>query len=149
MNSTIVTHPRVEPHAHHAADYRAGVLAGLAAGIAMVPVMMAMTTFMMRMGPWPAAKMAWSLVAGKEVIQPGFELVPVLGGTIVHLALSAAFGLVFAWLASVIPMTLVGLGAIYGFVLYLTNILTIPKLFPDWGWPHVSDERHDARRHGR
>ena len=132
MNSTVVIHPGVERRDRHAADYRAGLLAGLAAGVAMVPVMMAMTTFMMEMGPWPAAKMAWSLVAGKEVIQPGFDLVPVMGGMIVHLMLSAAFGLVFAWLGVVIHIGLAGLGAIYGLVLYVTNILMIPKLFPEW-----------------
>jgi hypothetical protein len=114
------------------ADPRAGLLAGLVAGLAMVPLMMAMTTFMMGMGPWPAAKMAWSLVAGKEVIRPGFEMGPVMGGMMVHLMLSAAFGLVFAWLASVVHVGLVGLGALYGFGLYVTNILIVPKVFPGW-----------------
>ena len=133
MNTTAVSpHPGAEAHVARRADYRAGLLAGLVAGIAMSPVMMAMTTFMMKMGPWPAAKMAWSLVQGPEVIRPGFELVPVMGGMAVHLMLSAAFGLVFAWLASVIPMGLLALGTLYGFGLYLTNILLIPTVFPGW-----------------
>lgn len=127
--TTISNHPEIRTHDAH---YRAGVIGGLIAGIAMVPVMMAITSFMMNMGPWPAAKMAWSLVAGKEVLQPGFALVPVMGGMAVHVVLSVAFGLAFAWLGSAVPASLVALGALYGFGLYLTNIIAIPKLFPAW-----------------
>jgi hypothetical protein len=114
------------------ADYRAAVLAGLAAGLAMSPAMMAVTTFMMHMGPWPAAKMAWSLVAGKDVIRPGFELVPVMGGMMVHLALSTAFGLVYAWLTTIVRIGLVGLGVLFGVALYLTNIVIVPSVLPGW-----------------
>ncbi|MBA2304638.1 MAG: hypothetical protein H0W08_18675, partial [Acidobacteria bacterium] len=64
--ATVSPHSDVSARAHHA-DYRAGILSGVVAGIAMVPIMMAMTTFMMGMGPWPAAKMAWSLVQGADV----------------------------------------------------------------------------------
>jgi hypothetical protein len=132
MNTTVASpRPGVEPHVRRA-DYRAGLLAGLVAGIAMSPVMMAISTFMMGMGPWPAAKMAWSLVQGPDVIRPGFELVPVMAGMAVHLMLSAAFGLVFAWLASLIPMGAVALGTLYGLGLYVTNILLVPTLFPGW-----------------
>ncbi len=132
MNAeTVSPHADVSGRAHHA-DYRAGILSGVVAGVAMVPIMMAITTFMMGMGPWPAAKMAWSLVQGADVIKPGFELVPVMSGMLVHLMLSAAFGLVFAWLASVVPMGLVALGTAYGLGLYVTNILLVPTVFPGW-----------------
>ena len=132
MNAaTVSPHSDVSARAHHA-DYRAGILSGVVAGIAIVPIMMAMTTFMMGMGPWPAAKMAWSLVQGADVIKPGFELVPVMGGMVVHLMLSGAFGLGFAWLASVVPMGLVALGTAYGLGLYVTNILLVPTVFPGW-----------------
>ena len=128
-------HPRVEgnvPAATRAADYRAGALAGLAAGVAMSFIMMALTTFMMNMGPWAAPKMAWSLVTGPEVIRPGFEMGPVMGGMVVHLGLSTMFGLVFAWLASVVPLGDVALGMLYGFGLYVTNLVLVPKLLPGW-----------------
>ena len=120
-------HPAVRP-----ADYRAGALAGLGAGIVMSFVMMALTTFMMNMGPWAAPKMAWSLVAGADVIRPGFEMGPVMGGMMVHLGLSAMFGLVFAWLASVAPLGDYALGTLYGFGLYLANIVLVPSLLPNW-----------------
>ena len=132
MSTTALPHQQDIGSHVQGADYRAGILGGLVAGVAMVPVMMAITTFLMKMGPWPAAKMAWSLVAGKEVIAPGFEFTPVVGGMVVHLLLSAAFGLVFAWLASLLRMSPVTLGALYGFGLYLTNIIAVPKLFPAW-----------------
>ena len=125
----------VEPHVPattRAADYRAGALAGLAAGVAMSFVMMALTTFMMNMGPWAAPKMAWSLVAGADVIRAGFQAVPVMGGMMVHLGLSAAFGVLFAWLAAVVPLGDIALGTLYGFGLYVTNIVLVPKLLPGW-----------------
>jgi hypothetical protein len=114
------------------ADYRAGVLAGLVSGVVMAMIMMAMTTFMMHMGPWAGAKMPWSLVAGKEAIRPGFELVPVMGGMMVHFALSAIYGLVFAWLAARTGMGLGLLGALFGFALYVLNIVVIPSLAAGW-----------------
>jgi hypothetical protein len=94
--------------------------------------MMAMTTFMMHMGPWPAAKMAGSLVAGKDVIRPGFDLVPVMGGMMIHLALSAAFGLVYAWLTTIVRVGLVALGLLSGLALYVTNIVIVPSVLPGW-----------------
>jgi hypothetical protein len=135
MNMGTTVHPRARhelPAEVRAADYRAGLLAGLAAGVAMSFVMMALTTFMMNMGPWAAPKMAWSLVAGKEAIRPGFETVPVMAGMIVHLGLSALFGLVFAWLGSIVPLGDVALGIVYGFGLYVTNIVVVPQLLPGW-----------------
>ena len=114
------------------ADKRSGILAGLAAGLAMSVVMMAITTFVMAMGPWAAPKMAWSLVAGKDAIRPGFELVPVLGGSLIHLALSAAYGLIFAWLSPHVAMRPALLGALYGFLIYVVNIVAMPAIAPGW-----------------
>lgn len=87
---------------------------------------------MMGMGPWAAPKMAWSLIAGKDVIRPGFEMVPVLGGMVVHLGLSALFGVAFAGLASVVHWSDVALGTLYGFGLYVTNIVLVPQLLSGW-----------------
>jgi hypothetical protein len=114
------------------ADYRAGVLAGLVSGMVMAMIMMAMTTFMMHMGPWAGAKMPWSLVAGREAIRPGFELVPIMGGMMVHFVLSAIYGFVFAWLAGRTGMGPGLLGALFGLALYVLNIVVVPKLAPGW-----------------
>jgi hypothetical protein len=132
MNTTVASPHTGTGSRVQRVDYRAGLLAGLVAGLAMTIPMMAMTTFMMDMGPWAAPKMAWSLVAGKEVIVPGFELVPVMGGVVVHLGLSAVFGLAFAAVASVMGVSGPLWGLLFGFGLYLTNILAIPRLLPGW-----------------
>lgn len=129
----MTTHVATHHHAPTAtADYRAGALAGLGAGVVMSFIMMAMTTFMMGMGPWAAAKMAWTLVAGKEVMRPGFELVPVMGGMAVHFGLSALFGLIYAWLTTWLHMGYATLGFLFGLGLYVTNILIVPTVFPEW-----------------
>jgi hypothetical protein len=112
------------------ADYRTGLVAGVAAGLATTPLMLIGGPLLLDMDPWAAAKMPWSLLAGEDVIRPGFEWRPVLGGLAVHLALSALFGLVFAALASLLPGTSVLWGAAFGFALYVTNILVAPKLLP-------------------
>ena len=132
MATTVQPGVTRHPAAARVADYRAGALAGLAAGVVMSFAMMTLTTFMMNMGPWAAPKMAWSLLAGREAIRPGFEMGPVMGGMMVHLGLSAMFGLVFAWLTSVVSLGNVALGALYGFLLYLTNIVLVPRLLPGW-----------------
>jgi hypothetical protein len=111
------------------ADYRAGLLAGLAAGLATTPFTMAGATILMDLDPWAAQKMAWSLVAGKEVIRPGFELVPVMGGFAVHETLSGLFGLAFAVLASVSSASSL-MAALFGSGLYVMNMLAAPKLLP-------------------
>jgi hypothetical protein len=113
-------------------DYAAGVTAGLAAGAVLSVILMAQMTFLVGFDPWAAAKMSWSLVAGPEVIRPGFEAGPVLGGLAVHFGLSAIYGFVFAWLAAhnAVPEGL--LGAMWGAVIYLANIVVIPAVFPRW-----------------
>lgn len=115
-----------------AADYRAGLLAGLAAGLAMSVVMMAIVTFVMGMDPWAAPKLAWSLVAGKEAIRPGFEPLPVMGGMVIHFGLSGVYGLVFAWLAAQLKPGAALLGAAYGFAIYVVNIVILPVALPGW-----------------
>lgn len=129
---TYVASPSEQVEPAVGADYRAALLAGLLAGVAIAPIIMAMTTFAMGLGPWAGPKMAWSLVEGREVIRPGFELVPILGGTAVSLAMSGACGLAFAWLFSVARLGYAFLGALYGFGLYLVNIVAIPKAFSGW-----------------
>lgn len=51
----------------------------------------------------------------------------------VHFVLSAIYGLAFAWLAGRTGMSLGLSGALFGFALYVLNIVVIPKLAP--GWP--------------
>jgi hypothetical protein len=148
---TSVASPTGHVEASASADYRAGLLAGLLAGTAIAPIMMAMTTFLMDLGPWAGPKMAWSLVEGKEIIRPGFEVVPILGGTAVSLAMSGAFGLAFAWLFSVARLGYAFLGALYGFGLYLVNIVVVPKVFPGWAGhmfpPDVTTHAWSAGEH--
>jgi hypothetical protein len=113
-------------------SYAAGLAGGLLGGLAMSFIMMAQTSFLLGMDAWAATKMAWSLIAGADVIRPGFEAGPILGGLFVHFGLSAVYGLVFAWLAAHTAMDEPTLGALFGFAVYVVNIVLLPVLLPHW-----------------
>jgi hypothetical protein len=131
MPNTVVireTIPEVRGHP----DYAAGVLAGVVGGVALSLLLTLSAVLLMGTDIWAPPKMAFSLLAGPDVIRPGFEVGPVVGGLLVHFGLSILFGLLFAWLSAGLPMGPATLGALYGFVLYTTNIIFVPNLFPGW-----------------
>jgi hypothetical protein len=110
----------------------AGATGGFVAGMVLSVMLMAVAAFVLHMGVWAAPKMAYSLLAGPEAIRPGFERVPVLVGMGVHFTLAIAYGLFFAWLATVLPMELSALGALFGIALYLQNLVIQPSITPHW-----------------
>ncbi len=127
---TTIAHVRPERVVLVRPYYRTGLLTGLVAGMALSVVLMAQTTLLMGLDPWAATKMAWSLLAGPDVVRPGFELLPVVGGTLVHFGLSALYGLAFAWLAIRSSTNDVVLGVFLGVALYALNVLALPSIFP-------------------
>jgi hypothetical protein len=126
MPHTIVFRDAI-PHVRPRPDYAAGAIGGVVGGFALSVLFLAQSTFP-GFGIWAAPKMAYSLLAGPEVIRSGFEAGPVLVGVAVHLALSMFYGFVFAWLAAEVPMDLGAMGALFGFCLYALNIVILPAL---------------------
>ena len=71
-----------------------------------------------------------------------------MGGMAIHFGLSAAYGLFFAWLQSLATVGEAALGALFGFALYVVDILMVPRVLPGMGRPHVTTQRDDARDPG-
>ncbi|PPK98155.1 hypothetical protein CLV92_102308 [Kineococcus xinjiangensis] len=110
-----------------------GAVGGLAAGAVFAAVTM---WFMVSMGQ-PATMplmMIAAIVQGQEALAAG-TAGPALG-VLVHMALSLAFGLVFAAATARIRSnaTIAVLGAVYGVLLYVVNFLVLaPLVFPWFG----------------
>src|SRR5262245_50986885 len=72
-----------------------GALAGLAGGLAMVPVA-ALISFGQSQNIWLEAKeIAVVLLGPQAAAQPGFAALPILVGTLIHLAISMLLGALF------------------------------------------------------
>jgi len=131
MPNTVVIRETLHEVRQHP-DFAAGVFAGVVGGLALSVLFTASSTLLMGADVWAPPKMAFSLIAGPDVVRSGFELTPVLGGLVVHFGLSILFGVLFAALSVGLPLGPATLGAVYGFVLYTTNIVFVPSLFPRW-----------------
>ncbi len=108
-----------------------GIIGGIIAGVAMA--MVAMVWMMLAgAGFWKPMDLIASILLGKSAISAGFQMVPELVGMMIHLMLSAAFGLVFAFFVS---RTSWSSGAItaaalaYGLLLWIVNVVIIDTLF--------------------
>jgi uncharacterized membrane protein YagU involved in acid resistance len=126
MPNTVVIR-EILPEVRRHPDYAAGVFAGVVGGLALSVLLTISSMLLMGTDVWAPPKMAFSLIAGPDVIRPGFEAAAVVGGLIVHFSLSILFGLLFVWLSAGLPMGPATLGAVYGFALYTTNIVFAPR----------------------
>jgi hypothetical protein len=134
---------------------RQGVRGGLVGGGAFVLVgaVLARSDYGTSAGLW-SLRLAASLLHGPAALDPDARLGPVLvTGTLIHLALSALFGLGFAilvaprrWLRRFLPV-LLGAGALYGLGLWLINVYAIAPTY-GWTWaPEVASPLAQAMAH--
>lgn len=114
--------------------WRAAAYAGLIAAVVSLVVETPIFWFVADQPPWVAARMAAAMVLGPEVLSPpaAFDVSLVAVATMVHLALSVLYGLVFA---CIVPgksaLAAAGFGLCFGLALYLINMHGIaPVLFP-------------------
>ena len=104
-----------------------GILGGIVAGIAMAMVAMVWMALAGE-GFWKPLSVIASILMGKGVISGSFELIPDLVGMMVHLLLSAVFGLAFTFVVRNIPWPSVGvIGAAiaYALLLWIVNVRVI------------------------
>src|SRR3954453_18138125 len=97
-NTVVIRETLLEVRRHP--DYAAGMFAGVVGGLALSVLLTVSSMLLMGTDVWAPPKMAFSLIAGSDVIRPGFEAAPVLGGLVVHFGLSILFGLLFVWLSA-------------------------------------------------
>ncbi|MEN9938429.1 MAG: hypothetical protein RLZZ387_5008 [Chloroflexota bacterium] len=116
---------------------RAGAIAGLAGGIAMA-IVGAMISFAIQESIWQTPKEIAAFLFGQAAAAtPGFDAAPVIVGSLLHLALSALFGIGYALLISrVLRITteygapVVG-GLVYGLAIWLVAyFVVVPLLNP-------------------
>lgn len=113
-------------------DIRAGVLAGLIAGL--VFLVMEMVLVAMTGGsPWGPPRMIAAIGMGEGVLPPPatFDLTIVLVAMVIHFALSALIGLVWALRfgrLGMLPALVVG--AVLGLLIYVVNFYGMTAVFP-------------------
>ena len=93
-----------------------GIVAGLI-GVVVVAIVMAITALAKGQDIWLGAKGAGAPFLRERAMQPGFDLLAVLVGTISHFAVSIVWGVLFALVAYGLtkPVT-IPLGAVWGIV---------------------------------
>jgi hypothetical protein len=113
-----------------------GALAGLAGGLAMA-IVAALLSASIGQDIWHEPKRIAAVVYGPAVASPGFELGPVLVGTLIHLLVSALLGAIFGivtrrWLHLTSDFgTPVLAGLIYGLMIWMAAyFVVLPLLNP-------------------
>jgi hypothetical protein len=126
----------------HRINYRAlaarGAWAGVLASLIMVAIAaVAAPLIEANTDAWSFPKVVSSIVLGEEAASPlaGFDALPVVLGLLLHLAIGAFFGAVFACIVGfldveeTVPVVLAGI--VYGVIVFLTTYVMIGQLlFP-------------------
>lgn len=118
-----------------AADWKKGALAGIVAGIVFVALEMIAVGVIMGGSPWGPPRMMAAIVLGKGALPPPatFDAGIVFVGMVVHFALSAIFGVIFAFAANrmckgTLHATIAG--AIFGLAIYVVDFYGLTTVFP-------------------
>jgi hypothetical protein len=112
-----------------------GALGGIAAGIVFAMFEMIVSAFMM--GPaafFMPLRMIGAILVGPAALEPGYSLwMAGVAGLVVHVVLAVIYGGVFALVFGGLRSASadIGIGALYGFALWLLNFYVIaPAAFP-------------------
>ncbi|MCA1660719.1 MAG: hypothetical protein LC648_00555 [Novosphingobium sp.] len=111
------------------------IVAGLIAGLVFVMMEMVLVATVGGGSPWGPPRMMGAIVLGPEVLPPPatFDTGIVAVGMIVHFALSALLGVIFALIAGRLALSraaLLALGTVFGLVVYAVNFYGFTALFP-------------------
>src|SRR5262245_45187355 len=102
-----------------------GIVAGLVAGLLLALFMLVMN-LLARQDIWVGMKSAGIPFLGEAATRPGFDVIPVVVGVATHLAISAAWGLVFGMLFyGLSKIATVLLGALWGVVIWFTMLYVV------------------------
>ncbi len=126
-----------------------GAIGGLLAGIIFALFEMAVAAVKMGVldAAWMPLRMIGATVLGEDALMPGYSLAKAATtGLLVHMMLSALFGVAFAVLLVVLPALkrsapwLVGAATAYGLLLWLVNFYVIARV-AGWDWfPDGADQ---------
>lgn len=125
-------------------DWGAAALAGVIGGAAFVGLELILDLLLVRGAFARQVRMTAAILLGDDVLPSvsGFHMGVILAAIGVHLAFSAAYGLILAWLIlrlEVAAAEVVGLG--FGLALYLVNFYGFSEIFPwfreERGWASI------------
>jgi hypothetical protein len=115
-------------------NWSAAIWSGLAGGMAFLVLEMFMVPLFLGGSPWAPAHGISAIVLGKGVLPPSpptFAWNVFLAAMVIHLALSAIFGLIVVWIVHRWEMgTAVLVGAVLGLLLYFVNFYVMTGVFP-------------------
>jgi uncharacterized membrane protein YagU involved in acid resistance len=111
------------------------VVAGLVAGVIFMIAEMVLVGTVGGGSPWGPPRMIAAIAMGKDVLPPpaSFDLVVVMVGMLVHFALSAFLGVIFALIADrFVTSTMIGIaaGTVFGLIVYALHFYGMTALFP-------------------
>ncbi len=124
-----------EPTARPPIDWFAAAWAGVIAGLVFLVLEMLLVSLVMGESPWGPPRMMAAIVLGQGVLPPpaDFAWRPALTAMVVHLPLSAAYGLLVGALVrrhGMAQALLVGL--VFGLAIYAVNFYLIAPLAFPW-----------------
>ncbi len=105
-----------------------GLVAGLIGGIAMAMVVM-LVSAVMGMGFWAMPQMISGLVLGSQAAMAG-GATAILVGLVVHMMLSAVYGLIYAWIVNAVTHEFWLTGIAFGIVLWVVNFYGFGSFWP-------------------
>ncbi|MGI8943223.1 MAG: hypothetical protein ACR2FJ_03120 [Qipengyuania sp.] len=114
---------------------RSGIIAGLIAGLVFMILEMVLVATVGGGSAWGPPRMIGAIVLGREVLPPPatFDLGIFLVAMLIHFALSAVLGVLFAMVALKMRLSntmMIVLGVVFGLLVYLINFYGFTALFP-------------------
>jgi len=111
------------------------VVAGLIAGVVFMIAEMVLVGTVGGGSPWGPPRMIAAIAMGKDVLPPpaSFDLGVMMVGMLVHFALSAVLGVIFALIADrFVTSTIVGIaaGTAFGLIIYALHFYGMTAFFP-------------------
>lgn len=112
-----------------------GAVAGLIAGLVFLVLELVLVPLALGGPLWGPPRMMAAIAMGDGVLPPPatFDAGVVLVGMLVHFALSAVLGVIFAWLAKASGLSggmLLLAGAVFGLLVYIVNFYGLTAIFP-------------------
>lgn len=121
---------------HYAVNWSAAVCAGIVAGVLSTVVQISLWSVFSDALPtllFRDARLAAAIVMGRGVLPPpaSFDWSVILVATLIHVALSIAYGLILSWVISGLgaPLSLLA-GAMFGLFVYVINMYGFTTVFP-------------------
>lgn len=116
-------------------DWKAALWAGIIAGVVFMVLEMVLVATVGGGSPWGPPRMIGAMLLGRDVLPPpaDFDLGVFLVAMIIHFVLSIILAIPIAWAISRWRLGLgasIGLGAVYGLIIYLVDFYGFTALFP-------------------